>query len=134
MATIGLTGMIQKPGQLVSDVELGGNDGRDLDLDLENNDDDLELDLPSGSEDETGSAEEFLWSPTLHEVEIDLFTSRTPGPKLHNTYLEHSSPPIEFFMLFILDNFITRMAEQTNLYMLFKEEPHDHSSHYLMVT
>ena len=38
------------------------------------------------------------------------------GPKLENTNLLHSSPPVEFFKLFITDDFVTKMAEQTNFY------------------
>ena len=42
-------------------------------------------------------------------------SSRT-GPKLENTNLlvPYSSPPVEFFKLFITDDFVTKMAEQTN--------------------
>ena len=43
-------------------------------------------------------------------------TSRI-GPKLKDTYLLHSSPPVEFFQLFIrTDGYLTKMAEQTNFY------------------
>ena len=56
------------------------------------------------------------------------------GPKLENTNLLHSSPPVEFFKLFITDAFVTKMAEQTNssTFMLFKEAHQYHSSQYLM--
>ena len=36
--------------------------------------------------------------------------------KLENTYLLHSSPPLEFFKLFITDDFVSKMAEQTNFF------------------
>ena len=42
------------------------------------------------------------------------------GPKLDNTItcinLLHSSSAVEFFKLFITDDFVTKMAEQTNFY------------------
>ena len=38
------------------------------------------------------------------------------GPKFENTNLLHSSPPVEFFKLFITDDFVTKMAEQTDFY------------------
>ena len=41
-----------------SDVELGGNNQLDLDLDSEHSDDDLESDLLYDSKDRAGSAEE----------------------------------------------------------------------------
>ena len=44
------------------------------------------------------------------------FFKKKKGPKLENTNLLHSSPPVEFFKLFITDDFVTKMAEQTNFY------------------
>ena len=38
------------------------------------------------------------------------------GLKLENTNLLHSSPPVEFLNLFLTDDFVTKMAEQTNFY------------------
>ena len=89
---------------------MDGNDQLDLDLDLEHNDDDLESDLLSDSEDRAGSAEDFQRSPILKK--------KKPGPKLENTNLLHSSAPVEFFKLFITDDFVTKskMAELTNFY------------------
>ena len=40
---------------------------------------------------------------------------KKPGPKLENTILLHSSTPVQFFKFFITDNFVTKMAEQTNI-------------------
>ena len=48
-------------------------------------------------------------------------SSRT-GPKLENTNLLHSPPPIELFKLFITD-FVTKMAEQTNFYAVQRGAP-----------
>ena len=42
-------------------------------------------------------------------------SSRT-CPKLESTNLLHSSSLVEFFKLFITDDFVTKMAEQTNFY------------------
>ena len=42
-------------------------------------------------------------------------SSRT-APKLESTNLLYSSSPVEFFKLFITDDFVTKMAEQTNFY------------------
>ena len=42
-------------------------------------------------------------------------SSRT-GPKLENTSLLHSSPPVELFKLYLTDDFVTKMTEQTNFY------------------
>ena len=36
--------------------------------------------------------------------------------KLENTNPVHSSSPLEFFKLFITDDFVSKMAEQTNFY------------------
>ena len=36
------------------------------------------------------------------------------GLKLENTNLLHSSPTAEFLKLFITDDFVIKMAEQTN--------------------
>ena len=49
-------------------------------------------------------------------------SSRT-GPKLENTNLLHSPPPIELFKLFITDDFVTKMAEQTNFYAVQRGAP-----------
>ena len=51
-----------------------------------------------------------------------LNSSRT-GPKLENTYLLHSSSSVEFFKLFITDDFVTKMAEQTNFYTVQRGAP-----------
>ena len=51
-----------------------------------------------------------------------LNSSRT-GLKLENTNLLHSSPTVEFFQLFITGDFVTKMAEQTNLYAVQKGTP-----------
>ena len=47
------------------------------------------------------------------------------GPKLENTNLLVllSTPPVEFFKLFITDLFITKMAEQTNFYAVQRGAP-----------
>ena len=83
-----------------SDVELDGNDQLDLDLDLEHNADDLESDLLSDSEE----------SWLCRRILVILNSSRT-GPKLENSNLLHSSPPVGFFKLFIIDHFVVKMAE-----------------------
>ena len=49
-------------------------------------------------------------------------SSRT-GPKLENTNLLPSSSPVEFFKLFITDDFVTKMAEQTNFYAVQRGAP-----------
>ena len=49
-------------------------------------------------------------------------SSRT-APKLENTSLLHSPPPIEFFKLFITDDFVTKMAEQTNFHAVQRSAP-----------
>ena len=49
-------------------------------------------------------------------------SSRT-GPKLVNTSLLHSPPPVEIFKLFITDDFVTKMAEQTNFYAVQRGAP-----------
>ena len=70
-----------------------------LDLDSQQNDD-LESDLLSDidTEDRTGSAEEF-----------QVPNSSRTGLKFENTnqLVLHSSPPVEFFKLFITDDFVT---------------------------
>ena len=43
------------------------------------------------------------------------YSSRT-GHKLENTNLLHSSLAVEFFKHFLTDDFVTKMAEQTNFY------------------
>ena len=43
--------------------------------------------------------------------------------KLENTNLLHSSPPVEFLKLFITDDFVTKMAEQTNFYAVQRCAP-----------
>ena len=73
------------------------NNQLDLNLDSEHINDDLESDLLSDSEDRAGSAEEFQCPPNC---------SRT-GPKLENTNLLHSSSAVEFFKLFITDDFLS---------------------------
>ena len=45
------------------------------------------------------------------------------GLKLENTNLLHSSPPVEFLKLFITDDFVTKMAEQTNFYAVQRGTP-----------
>ena len=47
------------------------------------------------------------------------------GPKLENTNLLvlYSSPPTDFFKLFLIDNFVTKMAEQTNFYAIQRGAP-----------
>ena len=42
------------------------------------------------------------------------------GSKLENTNLLHSSPPVEFFKH---DDFVTKIAEQTNFYAVQKGAP-----------
>ena len=49
--------------------------------------------------------------------------SSTTGPKLENANLLHSSPPVEFFKLFITDDFLIKMAEQTNFYAVQRGAP-----------
>ena len=49
-------------------------------------------------------------------------SSRT-GPKLENTSLLHSLPPIELFKLFITVDFVTKMAEQTNFHAVQRRAP-----------
>ena len=44
-------------------------------------------------------------------------------PKLENTNLQHSSSPVEFFKVFITDDFVTKMAEQTNFYAVQRGAP-----------
>ena len=73
---------------------MNGNDQLDLHLDFEDDDDDFEPMLPTDSGDRSACAEEFQWSSTLNDVEIELFTCIT-GPKLENTDLQQSSFPIE---------------------------------------
>ena len=87
-----------------SDVEL------DVGLDSEHNDDDLESDsLLSDSVDRAGPA-------------VVPNSSRT-GSKLENTNLLHSSAAVEFFKLFISDDFVTKMADQTNFYVVQRGAP-----------
>ena len=45
------------------------------------------------------------------------------GSKLENTNLRHSFPPLEFFKFFITDDFLTKMAEQTNFYPVQRGAP-----------
>ena len=45
------------------------------------------------------------------------------GLKLENTNLLHSSPPVEFLKLFITDDFVTKMAEQTNFCAVHRGAP-----------
>ena len=49
-------------------------------------------------------------------------SSRT-GSKFENTNQLHSPPPVEFFKLFITDDFVTKMAEQTNSYAVQRGAP-----------
>ena len=57
-------------------------------------------------------------------------SSRT-GSKLENTYPLHSSSAVEFFKLFaveffklfITDDFVTKIAEQTNFYAIQRGAP-----------
>ena len=49
-------------------------------------------------------------------------SSRT-GTKLENTSLLHTPPPVELFKLFITDDFVTKMAEQTNFYAVQRGAP-----------
>ena len=99
------------------DEEEGAID-RESDVDLEENRDDIDSDLDEGSdtdpEPQAGADGEFPWSGELHDIAVELFTSRT-GPKIENFDLDHSSEPIEFFKLFIPDTFITTLSTQTNL-------------------
>ena len=62
----------------------------------------------SDSEDKAGSAEELQWSPTL------------PVQVLSLRILMYYTP---FFKLFITDNFVTKMAEQTNFYAAQRGSP-----------
>ena len=47
------------------------------------------------------------------------YSSRT-GPKLENTSLLYSPPPVELFKLFITDDFVTKMAVQRGAPRSFK--------------
>ena len=49
-------------------------------------------------------------------------SSRT-GSKLENTNLLHSLAPVEFFKLFITDDFVTKMAEQAKFYSVQRGAP-----------
>ena len=49
-------------------------------------------------------------------------SSRT-SPKLENTSLLHFPPPVELFKLFKADDFVTKMAEQTNFYAVQRGAP-----------
>ena len=49
-------------------------------------------------------------------------SSRT-GSKLENNNLLHSSSAVEFFKRFITDDFVTKMAEQTNFYAVQRGTP-----------
>ena len=44
-------------------------------------------------------------------------------PELENTNLLHSSPSVEFFKLFITDDFVTKMAEQSKFYAVQRGAP-----------
>ena len=50
-------------------------------------------------------------------------SSSKTGPKLKNTNLLHSSPSVEFFKLFITDDFVPKMGEQTNFYAVQRGAP-----------
>ena len=78
---------------------MDGNDQLDLDLDSEHNDQ-LESDLLSDTEDRSISV-----VPNSSKI----------GLKFENTNLLvlHSTPPVEFFKLFINDDFETKMAEHS---------------------
>ena len=43
--------------------------------------------------------------------------------ELKNTYLLHSSTSFEFFKLFNTDDFVSKMAEQTNFYAVQRGAP-----------
>ena len=62
-----------------------GDIDRESDLNLEENRDDIVLDLVEGSDTDpapqAGADEEFPWSGELHDIAVELFTSRT-GPKI----------------------------------------------------
>ena len=45
------------------------------------------------------------------------------GLKFENTNLLHSSPPVEFFKLFITDDFVSKTAEQTNFHAVQRGAP-----------
>ena len=45
------------------------------------------------------------------------------GLKLANTNLLHSSSPVEFLKLFLTDDFVSKMAEQTNFYAVQRGAP-----------
>ena len=49
--------------------------------------------------------------------------SSTTGPKLENTSLLYFSPPVELFKLFITDDFVTKMAKQTNFHAVQRGAP-----------
>ena len=49
-------------------------------------------------------------------------SSRT-SLKLENTNLLHSSSAVEFFKLFITDDFVTKKAKQTNFYAVQRGAP-----------
>ena len=86
----------------------------DLDLDSEHNDDDLESDRVNSP---------IQWIElALQRISVVPNSSRT-GPKLENTNLLHSSSAVEFFKLFITDDFVTKMAEQTNFYAVQRGAP-----------
>ena len=73
-----------------SDVELDENDQLDLDLDSELNDDNLESDLDLSPIQRM--------KPALQRIFSDpQFLKKKTGPKLENTNLLHSSPPVDFF-------------------------------------
>ena len=89
----------------MSDVELDGNN--QLDLDSVHNEDDLDLSQISS---------------LIQRIELALHKNFS-GPELfqnqsqlENNNLLHSSSPVEFFKLFITDDFVPKMAEQTNFY------------------
>ena len=56
------------------------------------------------------------------ESDVVPYSSRT-GPKLENTSLLYSSPPVKLFKLFITDDFVTKMAEQTNFHAVQRGAP-----------
>ena len=63
---------------------------RESDVDLEENRDDIDLDLVEGSntdpEPQAGADGEFPWSGELHDIAVELFSSRT-GPKIRPSTL-----------------------------------------------
>ena len=71
------------------------------------------MNLLSDSEDRAGSAKEFQWSATLPEQVLSL------------RILIYYIPPhhLSFFKLFITDDFVTKMAEQTNFYAVQRGAP-----------